>query len=87
MAEGVVDPFEVVDVEQQEGQRVTVARGSVDLRGHRLLEMPAVPGAGQQVRARQLLQGAEEVPVHQEVVLRVALQEGQEPLDLGASSV
>jgi len=59
MAMGIVDLFEVVDVEHQQGHRMPIAPRPVHLPRDRLLEMPPVPGAGQQIRARKLFQGLE----------------------------
>src|SRR3546814_3756331 len=53
VAERVVDTLEVIDIERQQGQWRAVAPGPRDLRLDGVLEMPAIPEAGQAVGSRQ----------------------------------
>jgi len=50
-------------------------RRAMDLSLHGLLKMPSIPGAGQQIRAGQLLHEAEVVLLEEEVALDMVPQE------------
>ena len=56
MAVAVVDRLEVVDIEEQQGERRFVAVCPRDFSRSDLLEMPPVPGAGQDIRRREQAQ-------------------------------
>ena len=50
MAESVIDPFEVVDVDEAECQRATVVQGVLELVGEALVKVAVVSEAGQRIR-------------------------------------
>jgi hypothetical protein len=56
MAVGVVDPLEVVEVEQQQRERVAVPPVRCDLALQPLLERAVVEATGEAVDAREVLQ-------------------------------
>ena len=49
MAVGIVDPLEMVDIEQHERQRLLEPHASIQFERHGTLELPTIPDAGQRI--------------------------------------